>query len=228
MREVCFDTETTGLNLKDGDRLIEIGCVEIIDRKITGRTYRQLINPERKNSIESINITRITDEMLFGQPIFKEVIDEVLDFFGDSQLIAHNSSFDIGFMNNELGLLKRKPIENKVIDSLFIAKSKFPGKKNSLDALCERYKVNTTSRNEGHGALVDAKLLAEVYLKLIQKEQEYFFSSTQNKNIIKIDALKEIIKTKKKNESRNFQLSVEEEEEHKKFIEKNIKNSIFV
>ena len=133
MREICFDTETTGLDPKSGDRITEIGCVEIVDRKITGNTYREIINPGRKNSIESIEITGLTDEILKDKPFFSEIVDSLLDFMKDSQLIAHNAGFDMAFLNNELALLGKEPMKNNVVDSLALAKVKFPGKKNNLD-----------------------------------------------------------------------------------------------
>ena len=135
MREICFDTETTGLDPKSGDRITEIGCVEIVDRKITGNTFREIINPDRKNSLESIQITGLTDEILKDKPFFSEIADNFLEFIGDSQLVAHNAGFDIAFVNHELSLLGKEPLKNSVVDSLNLAKIKFPGKKNNLDVL---------------------------------------------------------------------------------------------
>ena len=230
MREICFDTETTGLDPKNGDRLIEIGCVEIIDRKITGNKYRQLINPARKNSQDSINITGITDEMLQDKPFFSEIVQDFLNFIGNSQLVAHNASFDISFLNYELSLLGLEPLKNQVVDSLFLAKTKFPGKKNSLDALCERFSIDKTEREKnGHGALLDAQLLADVYLKLTEEEQSNFFNSKKNKNeIIDSSDFLEFLKKRKKLESRKFTINEEELEKHKNFLEKNIKNSLWL
>lgn len=227
MREICFDTETTGLDPKSGDRMTEIGCVEIIDRKITGKTYREIINPQRKNSLESIEITGLTDEILKDKPVFAEIADSLLEFMGDSQLIAHNASFDMMFLNYELSLLNIEPMKNNVVDSLALAKVKFPGKKNNLDILCERFNIDN-SRRDKHGALLDAELLAEVYLCLTQEEQSQFFSDKQQGDtIINMDQLLNMISKNKKIESRNFKNSQEDEELHKSFIEKNIKNSIW-
>ncbi|HSQ97304.1 MAG TPA: DNA polymerase III subunit epsilon [Rickettsiales bacterium] len=228
MREICFDTETTGLDPKNGDKITEIGCVEIIDRKVTGNSYRQIINPGRKNNEESIRITGLTDEILKDKPFFSEIFKDFLEFIGnDSILIAHNATFDTTFVNYELSLLGVEPIKNTVIDSLSLAKVKFPGKKNNLDALCERYGIDNSNRTK-HGALLDAELLAEVYLKLTEEEQSSFFSSNnKSKESLDIKNLLDAIKTKDKLEKRNFIFDPSEEEKHKAFIEKNIKNSLW-
>lgn len=227
MREICFDTETTGLDPKAGDRITEIGCVEIIDRKITGNTYREIINPGRKNSLESIEITGLTDEILKDKPFFSEIVDSLLDFMKDSQLVAHNAGFDMAFLNNELGLLNIEPLKNNVVDSLALAKIKFPGKKNNLDILCERFKIDN-SRRDKHGALLDAELLAEVYLCLTQEEQSQFFSENKKvEEITNIETLIEAVKKRTKLQDRDFQVTATDEELHKAFLEKNIKNSIW-
>lgn len=227
MREICFDTETTGLDPKEGDRIIEIGCVEIVDRKITGNTFREIINPNRKNSAESINITGLTDEILKDKPFFEEIADKFLEFIGDSKLIAHNANFDINFINHELGLMGKEPLKNEVVDSLALAKIKFPGKKNNLDVLCERFNIDNSARDK-HGALLDAELLAEVYLNLTQEEQAQFFKDNIEQNTsLSMEDLIKLIKNNPKRESRNFQIPNEEEELHNKFIEKNISNSLW-
>jgi len=223
MREICFDTETTGLDPKEGDKITEIGCVEIIDRKITGNYFREIINPGRKNSLESIEITGLTDEILKDKPIFSEISKAFLEFIGDSQLIAHNASFDIGFLNYELNLLGSEPLKNKVIDSLALAKVKFPGKKNNLDILCERFSIDNTKRNK-HGALLDAELLAEVYLKLTEAEQAQFFSDNKNNNQnLDIKKLLNQIEKREVRKSRNFKVKLDELEKHEEFITNNIK-----
>ncbi len=227
MREICFDTETTGLDPKEGDRITEIGCVEVIDRKITGNTYREIINPGRKNSIESIEITGLTDEILKDKPYFSEIADSLLEFIGDSQLVAHNAGFDMTFLNHEFTLLGKEPLKNPVVDSLALAKIKFPGKKNNLDILCERFNIDN-SRREKHGALLDAELLAEVYICLTQEEQSQFFA--ESKEVEQIADIESIIKaanSRKKLESRRFLVSEGDEELHKAFLEKNIKGSIW-
>lgn len=227
MREICFDTETTGLDPKSGDRITEIGCVEIVDRKITGNTFREIINPDRKNSLESIQITGLTDEILKDKPFFSDIVDNFLEFIGDSQLVAHNAGFDIAFVNHELSLLGKEPLKNSVVDSLNLAKIKFPGKKNNLDVLCERFNIDN-SRRDKHGALLDAELLAEVYLCLTQEEQSQFFENKEEvQQIIDIETLLKSINHNKKLPSRNFKITEDEEKEHASFVEKNIKNSIW-
>lgn len=227
MREICFDTETTGLDPKDGDRIIEIGCVEIIDRKITGNTFREIINPERKNSAESINITGLTDEILKDKPFFREIADKFLEFIGDSQLIAHNANFDINFINYELSLMDKEPLKNNVIDSLNLAKIRFPGKKNNLDVLCERFNIDNSARDK-HGALLDAELLAEVYLHLTQEEQSQFFKeNVETQQVIEMNEFLKLVKNNTIREKREFKISIEDEEAHKKFIDKNVSNSLW-
>ncbi len=227
MREICFDTETTGLDPKTGDRITEIGCVEIIDRKITGNSFREIINPNRKNSLESIQITGLTDEILKDKPFFEEIADNFLEFIGDSKLIAHNAGFDMSFINHELKLLGKEPLKNEIVDSLTLARIKFPGKKNKLDVLCERFGIDNSMR-EKHGALLDAELLAEVYLKLTQEEQSQFFEKNlEENNLIKMSKFKKILKNNEKIEAREFDILQEELENHKKFIEKNIPNSLW-
>lgn len=227
MREICFDTETTGLDPKSGDRITEIGCVEIVDRKITGNTFREIINPDRKNSLESIQITGLTDEILKDKPFFSEIVDNFLEFIGDSQLVAHNAGFDIAFVNHELSLLGKEPLKNSVVDSLNLAKIKFPGKKNNLDVLCERFNIDN-SRRDKHGALLDAELLAEVYLCLTQEEQSQFFENKEEiQQMIDMETLLQSINHNQKLPSRNFKITEDEEKEHASFVEKNIKNSIW-
>ncbi|MDD2840113.1 MAG: DNA polymerase III subunit epsilon [Rickettsiales bacterium] len=227
MREICFDTETTGLDPKSGDKVTEIGCVEIIDRKITGNTYRQIINPGRRNSEESIQITGLTDEILKDKPFFSEIVKDFLEFISDSQLIAHNATFDINFLNYELNLLGIDSLKNITIDSLTLAKIKFPGKKNNLNVLCERFSIDNSNRTK-HGALLDAELLAEVYLKLTEEEQSSFFTqNTNSKEALGIDNLLKTVSGKNKLDIRTFNIDQTEEEKHKAFIEKNIKNNLW-
>lgn len=166
MREIVLDTETTGFDPKTGDRLIEVGCIEIVDLLPTGRTYHSFVNPERSIPEEAIKVHGITDDKVKDAPIFAKMADEFLEFVGDAPLIAHNAGFDRNFIDWELTLAHR-PItgEPRWIDTLAIAKSKFPGQPNTLDALCKRYKISLADRTY-HGALIDARLLAEVYLEL--------------------------------------------------------------
>lgn len=170
MREIILDTETTGLAFKDGHRIIEIACLELIDQQKTGKIFQKYINPERKCDEEALSVHGITDAFLADKPKFREIIRELIEFLQDSPIIAHNASFDIGFINNELALANRKPLTNQIIDSLTLAKKKFPGMQNNLDMVCKRLGISTAHRNL-HGALLDAELLAEAYLDLIFDKQ---------------------------------------------------------
>lgn len=171
MREIVFDTETTGMDPEDGDRLVEIGCVEIENQVPTGRTYHQYINPERDIPAEAQAIHGITDEFVKDKPVFSQIFTEFLDFIGNTELVAHNASFDMKFINAELRGVGYPSIARKrVTDSLAIARQKFPGSPASLDALCRRFDINLSER-EFHGALLDAHLLAEVYLELMGGRQ---------------------------------------------------------
>ena len=167
MRYIVLDTETTGLDPDDGHKIIEIGCIEINNRKVTDNSFHKYINPLREIDIEASKVHGMTASSLRDKPIFNDIYDEFLEYIADSPLIIHNAPFDIGFLKKEFGYLKRKDnfINNEIIDSLKLARKISPGKRNTLDALCERYSVDNSDRNI-HGALLDARLLAYVYLKL--------------------------------------------------------------
>jgi len=165
-REIVLDTETTGIDPKKGHRLIEIGCLEIEDLLPTGRTFHRYINPERLIEPDAIRVHGITDAMVADKPKFAEIADQMLEFIGDSKIIAHNAAFDRGFVNMELERLNRAPLETgQWIDTLEMARHRFPGMANSLDALCKRFNISLAERDK-HGALLDARLLAGVYLEL--------------------------------------------------------------
>ena len=162
-RQVVFDTETTGLSAENGDRILEIGCVELLHRKLTGRRLHLYINPERESEEGALRVHGLTTEFLSDKPKFAEVADQILDFMRDAEIIIHNAAFDVGFINKELELLGRPPFTTYVsgiIDTLAMAKEMFPGKRNSLDALCDRLDVDNSGRTL-HGALLDAELLAD-------------------------------------------------------------------
>ncbi len=168
MRQIFLDTETTGLNPESGDRIVEIGCVEMVSRRLTGNDRHFYLNPERKGSEEAIKVHGLTDEFLADKPRFAEVAGDLLDFLQGAEVIIHNAAFDVGFLNAELKRLGRQPFHTvaaKVTDTLLMAREMFPGKANSLDALCKRLEVDNTHRTL-HGALLDAGLLAEVYIRL--------------------------------------------------------------
>lgn len=168
-RIIVMDTETTGIDPKQGHRIVEIGCVEMIDRKLTGNTFHVYINPERHMDAEVIAIHGITNESVVDKPLFKDVVDDFLAFIKGSEMMAHNATFDVNFLNNELKLLKRGlgKVEEycSITDSLALARKKHPGQKNNLDALCRRYFIDNSARTF-HGALLDSEILAEVYLAM--------------------------------------------------------------
>ncbi|MGF1461745.1 MAG: DNA polymerase III subunit epsilon [Maricaulaceae bacterium] len=166
MREIVFDTETTGLNPNKGDRITEIGCVEVINYIPTGRQFHRYINPERDIPAEVVKITGLTYDFLKDKPKFSEICDEFLDFVSGDRLVAHNANFDKGFVNAELGRQSIPPFaDERFFDTLELARTMFPGAYNSLDALCNRFNINLDKRDK-HGALIDAELLASVYLEL--------------------------------------------------------------
>lgn len=171
MREIVFDTETTGLDPKTGDRLVEIGCVELMGRIPTGETFHAYYNPERDMPLAAEEVHGLSAAFLSDKPLFAEGAAALLDFLGDSPLVAHNAGFDFGFLNNELALCGREPLSlDRMVDTVAIARRKHPGAKASLDALCTRYGIDRSHRVK-HGALLDAELLAQVYLELLGGRQ---------------------------------------------------------
>ena len=167
MRSITLDIETTGLSFLEGHKIVEIGCVELLNNVPSGKTWQRYINPERSMPEEAFKIHGLSEEFLFNKPIFLDIIDDFLNFIKDSDLIIHNSRFDLPFINYELEMNKSKALDlkkNKVIDTLTLARKMYPGQSVSLDALSRRYKINTERKN--HGALLDAEILAEVYLEM--------------------------------------------------------------
>ncbi len=168
MRQIVLDTETTGLSAENGDRIIEIGCVELVARKLTGNNRHFYLNPERDSHEDALKVHGISNEFLKDKPKFKAIADELLAYLQDAEVIIHNAPFDVSFLNKELALIGRPPLKTcvaNVVDSLMMAKELFPGKRNSLDALCDRLEVDNSGRTL-HGALLDAELLADVYINL--------------------------------------------------------------
>lgn len=166
MREIIFDTETTGLDPKSGDRMVEIGCIEMVGRVETGRTFHAFFNPDRDMPPEAERVHGLSAAFLATKPRFAQSVDELLEFLGDAPLVAHNAGFDFGFLNNELELIGRAPIAmDRMVDTVAIARKRHPGAKLSLDALCTRYGIDRSHRVK-HGALLDAELLAQVYVEL--------------------------------------------------------------
>lgn len=174
MREIVLDTETTGFEPGEGDRLVEIGCVELIGHVQTGRTYHQYINPQRSMPQSAFEVHGLGDEFLADKPLFKDVAQDFLDFVGDARLVIHNAAFDMKFLNAELGWVNKPLLPmDQALDTLAIARKKFPGSPASLDALCRRFGIDNSSRTL-HGALLDSEILAEVYLELIGGRQPDF------------------------------------------------------
>ena len=171
MREIVLDTETTGLDPLRGDRLVEIGCIEILNRMPTGQTFHRHLNPERDVPAEAFAVHGLSSQFLADKPLFAHVVDEFLEFIADAPLVIHNASFDISFINAELDRMQRPPIaRDRLIDTLLLARRKHPGVSNRLDDLCSRYAIDNSRRTK-HGALLDAELLAEVYIDLIGARQ---------------------------------------------------------
>src|SRR5690606_37349522 len=166
MREIILDTETTGLDPAAGDRIVEIACLELVNHLPTGRTFQRYLNPERAVSAGALEVHGLSDAFLAKQPRFADIVDQLLAFIGDATLVIHNAEFDVGFLNAELARCGRPPLQGKVIDTLQMARQKFPGAQASLDALCRRFSIDNSARSK-HGALLDSELLAEVYLELV-------------------------------------------------------------
>ena len=220
MKEVVLDTETTGISVKDGHRLVEIGCIELENLIPTKNRFHCYLNPERKVSEKALEVHGYTDEFLATQKKFLEVVDQFLEFIKDKRLIIHNAEFDLGHLNNELSLLGKKKIDNEVVDTLTLARDKFPGSPVSLDALCKRYRVDNSKRAQ-HTALTDCALLAKVYINLIdQKEptlnlqnQDFEIKETFNNNV---SYFKKVIHP-----------SAEEVKKHKDYLKNNLKKNFF-
>ncbi len=221
MREIVLDTETTGLDPYSGHRLTEIGCMELINHLPTGKKYQQYINPERDISYEAKKITGLSQEFLKDYPVFSKIAKDFLDFIGDDPLIIHNAKFDLKFLNYELEQLNLSPLKaNPIIDTLDIARHKFPGSPASLDALCRRFKIDNTDRTL-HGALIDCDLLAKVYLELNGGAQASLIGVPEKKEKVALANLD--YKDKIYKEPRNFKVSEEEIQQHQEFI-KNLKS----
>ena len=183
MREIVLDTETTGLDPLRGDRLVEIGCVEIFNRMPTGQTFHRHLNPERDMPAEAFAVHGLSGEFLADKPLFAHVVEEFLEFIADAPLVIHNASFDIGFINAELDRIKRPAIlRDRLIDTLLLARRKHPGVSNRLDDLCSRYSIDNSRRTK-HGALLDAELLAEVYIDLIGARQSQLTLASESREI---------------------------------------------
>ena len=222
MREIVFDTETTGMDPANGDRLVEIGCVELVNHIPTGRTYHQYINPEREVPAEAVAVHGLTYERLKSEPTFGEIVGDFLDFIGeDSKLVAHNAEFDVKFMNAELKTFGFPALAPKrIVDTLLIARKKFPGSPANLDALCRRFNIDNSNRDL-HGALLDSELLAEVYLELLGGRQRGLGIEVETKSTTKTQT---ITIERPYREPRNFNVSAEEKAAHEAMIKEIQKN----
>ena len=219
MIEVILDTETTGLSA-DKDRIVEIACIELNNHIPTKNIFHTFINPETKVSADAFSVHGYSDEFLSNKPRFKEIVKNFLDFIKDKKLVIHNADFDLGFLNNELKRLNVKPIlKSDVVDTLQIARSKFPGVGNSLDALCKRYKINVEAR-EKHSALVDCHLLSKVYIELIDKKELTLDLELSNKG-----NNEQMILNNENRQGIIVPISPEKVEEYKKFLKKNVSNA---
>ena len=220
MREIVLDTETTGLNVRDGHRIVEIGCLELENLIPTKKKFHCYLNPERKVSEKALEVHGYTDEFLSNKKKFTEIVDEFLSFIDDKRLIIHNAEFDLSHLNNELRILGRDQINNEIIDTLALAREKFPGASSSLDALCKRYRIDNSKRTQ-HTALIDCDLLAKVYINLIdQKEPTLDFNLTEDKR--KVDKFSSNLYCKK-----IVQLNNEEIQLHKEYLKTSLKKNFF-
>jgi len=220
MKEVVLDTETTGLSVKDGHRIVEIGCIELDNLIPTDNKFHCYLNPERRVSEKALAIHGYDDEFLSNQKKFNEIGEEFLRFIEDKKLIIHNAEFDIAHLNNELNLFGKKKIKNKIIDTLVLARDKFPGAPVSLDALCKRFSIDNSKRIQ-HTALIDCDLLAKVYINLIdQKEPKLNFQTNMQEkkgsNDLRVAYFKNVIKPTEK-----------EIKNHNEYLKKNLKKNFF-
>ncbi|WP_435148858.1 DNA polymerase III subunit epsilon [Candidatus Pelagibacter bacterium nBUS_32] len=220
MKEIILDTETTGISVKEGHRIVEIGCVELDNLIPTKNRFHCYLNPERKVSEKALEVHGYTDEFLAKQKKFKEIEEQFLTFVKDKRLIIHNAEFDLAHLNNELSILGKKKLNNEIVDTLTLARDKFPGSPVSLDALCKRYRVDNSKRTQ-HTALIDCDLLAKVYINLIdQKEPTLNFQNHDDnineKSNFDVDYFKKII----------FPTN-EELKKHKEYLKNNLKKNYF-
>ena len=220
MKEIVLDTETTGISIKEGHRIVEIGCIELENLIPTKNIFHCYLNPERKVSEKALEVHGYTDEFLSNKKKFNEIVDEFLNFIKGKRLVIHNAEFDLSHLNNELKILNKEKLDNDVVDTLILARDKFPGSSISLDALCKKYRIDNSKRVQ-HTALIDCDLLAKVYINLLdQKEPTLDFQNFESK--IKETNLKNKLYSKK-----IIKLSPEEIENHKIFLKKNLKKNFF-
>ena len=219
MKEIVLDTETTGISVKEGHRIVEIGCIELENLIPTKKTFHCYLNPERKVSEKAFQIHGYSDEFLSKQKKFSEIVDHFLEFIKNKRLIIHNAEFDISHLNNELNLFGKNKLSNEVIDTLILGREKFPGSQVSLDALCKRFKIDNSKRTK-HTALIDCELLSKVYINLIDQKEPTLNFQNQNdpirSNNSAVSYFKKIIKP-----------SQNEINKHKEYLDKNLKKNYY-
>ena len=219
MKEVILDTETTGLSVQDGHRIVEIGCIELDNLIPTGKKFHCYLNPERKVSEKALEVHGYTDEFLSTQKKFNQISEEFLNFIEDKRLVIHNAEFDLSHLNNELSISKKNIIKNEIVDTLILARNKFPGSSISLDSLCKRYKIDNSKRSK-HTALIDCDLLAKVYINLIgQKEPTLNFKNLDEE---KIEINNNVLYFKKV-----IKPSDNEIKDHSKYLKSSLKKNFF-
>ena len=221
MKEIDLDTETTGISVKDGHRIVEIGCIELENLIPTQNRFHCYLNPERKVSEKALEVHGYSDDFLASQKKFSEIGDEFLNFIKNKRLIIHNAEFDLSHLNNELSLFGKKKINNEVIDTLILARDKFPGSPVSLDALCKRYRVDNSQRTQ-HTALVDCDLLAKVYINLIDQKEPTLDFQNYDQNIKEKSFSNNVVYYKK-----IIKPSIDELKKHKEYLKSNLKKNFF-
>jgi DNA polymerase-3 subunit epsilon len=220
MKEVVLDTETTGISVKEGHRIVEIGCIELDNLIPTKNKFHCYLNPERKVSEKALEVHGYTDEFLANQKKFSDVGEQFLEFIKGKRLVIHNADFDIGHLNNELAILGKKKLDNEIIDTLILARDKFPGSPVSLDALCKRYRIDNSERTQ-HTALIDCGLLAKVYINLIDQKEPTLNLQSQDQdmkegNDLNVNYFKKVIKP-----------TEDEIIKHKEYLKLNLKKNYF-
>ena len=220
MKEIVLDTETTGLSAKDGHRIVEIGCIELENLVPTKKRFHCYLNPERKVSEKALEVHGYTDEFLSDKAKFKEIVDEFLIFIKDKRLIIHNSEFDLSHLNHELELIGKDKIKNQIIDTLVLARDKFPGSSISLDALCKRYRIDNSKRIQ-HTALIDCDLLAKVYINLIDQKEPTFDLELQDQ------VFSETIAAQSNYFKKVIKITPEEFKNHDRYLKSNLKKNFF-
>ena len=220
MKEIILDTETTGLSTKEGHRIVEIGCIELDNLVPTKNRFHCYLNPDRKVSEKAFKVHGYTDEFLSKQKRFDQIVDEFLNFIKESRLVIHNAEFDLSHLNNEMKILGKEKIKNEVVDTLTLARNKFPGSSTSLDALCKRYRIDNSKRSK-HTALIDCDLLAKVYINLLdQKEPTLEFQNNKKEQLENVD--EKVLYYKKV-----IHPTEKEIEMHKKYLKQNLKKNFF-